>query len=159
MVQVYMRGLMKNLKQVLEYLNTVPNINAGGCGVSALAVLRWARANDEELLDDAILTGLYNFSGAYNANCKVIRDEKGVAQVPSHFAWCFNHDYYDSNGVMKISRFPYVQHIPLKHAEEFLLNALNSANNGWNNDFSRNLHIEDIEANLGINLSDVELRI
>ena len=36
---------IKTLKQVQKFLSNIPNINRGGCGISALALYRWLENN------------------------------------------------------------------------------------------------------------------
>ena len=40
-----------DLQEALACLNSIPNINRGGCGLSALAIYRWCKKNGIEVSD------------------------------------------------------------------------------------------------------------
>lgn len=61
------------LKQVLEYLNDIPRINHGGCGVSALATYRWLEQNYGNRDIEIIYCYKYYNKDRYDNNEKALR--------------------------------------------------------------------------------------
>ena len=136
------------IDQVQKYLNSIPNINAGGCGISALSIYRWLKKNNK--LDDTKFIYLYREKYRYLNNSSILKKKNGKPQAPSHIALLYDGQFIDSSGEIKLT-YGWVQIID---EEEFLKETLNNLND-WNNMFDRN-NIPKIEGYLGIDLSDIK---
>ena len=121
----------KTLKDVQKYLNSIPNINCGGCGYSALAMYEWLKKN-KQLEKDTKIVYLYSFRG-----------ERGV---PNHAVLYHKGKYLDSNGKYKVYRdFPTKQMRKKDVKDSFF-------DSDWNSMFNRNKYVPLIEKKLGITL-------
>lgn len=146
---------MKTLEQVLEFLDNIPNINSGGCGISALAVYKWLKKNDA-LSEDFAIVYLHRWD-TYDrdTNRSFLKGENDNATACSHAIFRYNGVYYDSEGKNESSvRDDNSVIIPAEHVERFMKASLKDGN--WNTSFNRAKGVKVIESNLGIEL-DVEV--
>ncbi len=141
--------IILTLSDVQEYLETIPSINRGGCGISALAIFRWLKLNNEN--DDTKFVFLYNQKSDYLNNKKVLKGQDGNPSVPGHCCLLYDGKFIDSAGKYDISNYSWLQIID---EEEFITKSLNEQDS-WNHSFDRE-YIKQIEAKLKIDLSDVE---
>lgn len=138
---------MNVIGKALKFLNSIPNINSGGCGIAALAMYRYLKKNKLLPKDFKILF-------LYNNNCKSLYDanRKGGNFGANHIVFWFNGNLYDTDGLFEIEYTDYKYILPASIKK--LLAALND-DNGWNPMFKREKQIPKIERRLKINLSDV----
>ncbi len=140
---------MKKLKQVQKYLNKIPNINKGGCGISTLAMFRWLKENTA--VGNTKFVFLYSDKDRYLNNQKVLRDKRRKAEVPNHSCLLFQGEFIDSTGLLDISNFAWIQ---IVDEEEFLIRVLDNVKD-WNWGFDRN-YIKKIEKKLKLDLEDIK---
>jgi hypothetical protein len=146
---------MKRLKDVQQFLNSIPNINCGGCGISALAMYRWLKKNDRLKDEKAKFIFCYK---SYNEdkflnNEEVLKKGEGNIKAPTHVVIHFKKRYIDSEGTVDIREYKHRQHI---EDEDFMVKTNNSS--GWNEMFNR-CHLENIQGFLGIDMSDILTRV
>lgn len=147
------------LNDVLDYLNSIKDINEGGCGISALAIYRWLKQkNDDSHLSIMYLYSKFNWNAEtyYVNNEKRLRNGDGRLCVPSHVVVLYNGKCYDSGGEVYIVSYRFIQNIP---NDSYLVNTINNPEmNEWNDTFVKNNDIiSEIEEKLGINLSDIKI--
>lgn len=145
----------KTLKDVQEFLNNIPFINYGGCGISALSMYRWLQKNNE-LKDTKFVYFYCSYDKKeYLNNKQVLRNGNGKPMGCAHA--CILHDgkFTDSSGVINnISKFKWTQIID---EEEFIKQSVNNVDE-WNPTFNRESFLNNIEEELGIDLSDIKKR-
>ena len=122
--------------KVLDILDQIPCINAGGCGISSLAMSRWLKKNCR------INVTFY----AYDYGCSEIID------VPAHIFIYFDGKFLDSSGEVS----PQYQNDACPLSEKYLLILINHHRHHWNSSFNREKYVPYIETLLDIDLSDVE---
>jgi ribosomal protein L39E len=140
---------MKTLKSVEKFISKIPYINAGGCGIAALAMYRWIENNKPKLLDKTEILFIYKDDEKdYKINCKLLKTKKTVLKVPCHVVIKANNKIYNS-----MHWRTYQKH---KVTLEHLINTINNTNN-WNDTFYRNPNTSIISKKLNVNLTDVKL--
>lgn len=145
---------MKTLKEIQQYLNSIPYINEGGCGISAYAMYLWLNKN--KLINKSLFKKSFKFVLLYRSysedfyinNQNVLRNHSGNAVAPAHMVIYYNNKYLDSTGVVDISEYKWVQHVT---DEWFIQNCINNIIT-WNNSFDRK-HVPQIESMLNIELN------
>lgn len=147
---------MKQFTKVLEYLNSVDNINRGGCGIAALAIHRWLEKNN--MLRDTKIVFLYDYitRSIYDTNYQILKNNNnGIPEGAPHIVVKRLKKYIDSEGVLsaKYINFRYV--FRLEVDSEFLLTAINNNLHVWNASFNRKKELPRIAKRLKIDLSDV----
>lgn len=147
--------MIATLDDVLDFLDGIPNINAGGCGVSALAIYRWCKAHDIEI-DSEPFVLLCNDGDELRANNRYIR--KGDFQSTSipHIVTKIGDRLWDSTG-SDLDGEGWIAHHVYEcnpFGEDGLVQMLNE--NGWNFSFERDEWLPIIAGKLEIDLSDVE---
>lgn len=156
---------IETLDDVTKYLNDIPFINSGGCGVSALAIARWLHKNNVRLNiqfimgydgpDGFVRNSQQVFNNAVPDKSKINRDQEPVA--PSHCGVIFN--LMDGRGTQMVDcekRFD-ILHYNYSHSfydESILLKSVNNIIT-WNDCFSRK-YVKKIAKTLQINLSDID---
>ncbi len=142
---------MKTLNDVLLYLNRIPGINSGGCGVAALAIYRWLMAQGEK---DLTIDFFYVSSDKHDkeANSQLIQKGELELIAPSHVAVGRGHTLIDSHGIDEIAeRYNFGHSVN----EEIMVATLNNRDS-WNTYFDRK-HTKRIAKTLKINLSDIDI--
>jgi hypothetical protein len=145
-----------NLNQLIMQLSLIPNINYGGCGISALTMWRWLKANDQLHSDTEVVLLYRNCSDdLIEYNHAVLQQERRDIDVPTHIALYHNGIYIDSTSIfgkqVDINRYDRHQHITHHNSEQVLIECINrpsayDGNDGprWNLMFSRHhVHIID----------------
>jgi len=148
---------LQSLKSTLKFLNCVPAINTGGCGISALAIYRWCRANDI-CVSDRPFTFVWRNGNEWESsnNDELLENgELDLVEVPNHIVIELYKGLYDSNGQQNDNCHPFIVHQEYKLNEKELLAVINRPNGGWNSSFRRARQIPEIENKLNIDLSDV----
>lgn len=137
----------KTFEQVRNYLSTVPSINYGGCGISALSMILWLRQNENY---DAKITFCYCDLYSYNRNKSHIRNKDSELNVPSHVAIIYKGKRYDSKGQLPKStgwhRFEYFHRVSF----DVLIDVIDEIDD-WNDSFDRK-YVKQIEQKLGVSL-------
>jgi hypothetical protein len=142
---------MKTLKSVEKFISTIPYINAGGCGIAALAIYRWIENNKPELLNKTEILFIYmDDEKDYKTNCKLLQTKKTVLKVPSHVVIKVKRKLYND-----MYWRTYKKHtVTLKH----LINTINNTKKyNWNTMFYRDPNTSIISKKLNVNLTDVKL--
>lgn len=132
-----------------NFLDSLPYINAGGCGISAYAMYLWLKKEDK-LPKNFKLVFLHHTSSEeeFLNNRKVLVEGKGEIYAPEHVAVKYKGDILDSSGVVSTSRYGLFFEIPLDRAEDYIVNSLNT--DDWNSAFNRAMCTAIIEKELGI---------
>lgn len=142
---------MKTLKSVQNVLNSICDINYGGCGISALAMYRWLK-NNNKLKGNESFTYLYiSFDNCFYENDPILKKEvdRRLSSC-SHIMLNRGGKHYDSEGSNVKSRFTRKHK---KITEEQLIESLNFGE--WNDTFDRETYIPFIEKKLNVDLSDI----
>jgi len=139
-------------EQVRGILQTIPNINSGGCSISMLAMFKWLAKNGLYKPNTKFVY-LYRYDdhNQYVNNKAILRDKSSGSKINAsscaHAVLLYEGVYYDSDGVVIISNYQFVEHIS---DEEFTMQSIN--NKVWNTTFSRSF-IQLIEQKLDIQLN------
>lgn len=140
----------KTLKGVLGFLNRIPYINFGGCGISALAIYKWLEKRDQ-LKEDTRIVYYYNDENDYKTNYRLAKTRRKYKSelplAPSHAVLWHDGKYIDSAGENN-EYFNYEQYIK---NPEFVLQSINNKGD-WNWTFDR-CNIPKIESGLDIKLN------
>jgi hypothetical protein len=146
-----MHGIFKytKLKETRRFLDALPCINYGGCGISAYAMYLWLK-KENQLPEDFKFIFLHYPSSkkSFLNNKRVLEEGNGQVIAPEHVAIKYNGKILDSSGTVDIDIFSLFFEIPLEKAEDYLINSLNT--NDWNSMFDRPNIIPIIEKELGI---------
>ena len=146
--------IMKTLTEVRRYLKTINYINAGGCGIAALAMYMWLKKNQPKKLYNLKIVYLYTNSRDYMYNQTNLKyNNKNNMHVPSHICLLINKKYIDVNNKISTHMYRHIQIIDVPKGATYLLNIINNpnSNNGWNYAFNRK-NVSCIEKILSINL-------
>ena len=148
-----METTIKTFNDVRKYLDDLPCINYGGCGISAFAMYKWLLK--EKLIDKTfkfvLLYRSYNQNDYLN-NKNTLRNKKGKVRAASHVCIYYDGEYLDSNEIINIQMAAFVQFVT---EEWFIISCLNNKRD-WNSDFDRK-YIKNIELKLNISLKEIEL--
>lgn len=142
---------------VLAYLDSIPAINKGGCGISALAIYRWCKANGVPVSDRPFVILCRSKEGAERNDTALNRGDLDAITIP-HVVIEVNGTLWDSTGSESQSQglfqeIPY--RTPYHLSEHELLETLNEQYDRWNETFRRKSSIPKIERRLQVDLSDV----
>jgi hypothetical protein len=137
--------------QARELLDGIPNINFGGCGIAALALVRWRKANG---FKDAEIVYYEDDQYDFQRNERAL--ESGTYDdmiAPVHVLLKIGSRWYDTEGEYSPPEDDdYLFHtIPI----EALVTTINVAE--WNDDFMRGIYTPIISELLHVDLSDIEL--
>lgn len=145
-----------DFEERLYRLNEINNINAGGCGVAAVAIYRFLTQNG---LYSKYLSFAFAYKGwdasLYESNLnKHNNGNYDELEVPSHVVLKFKNKFFiDSNGYDTDPQYDLFHDV--SH-DEVLINVNHS---GWNWIFDRRKEIPKIEKILNVNLSDIDLTV
>lgn len=143
---------IKTLKDVRKFLTNIPFINYGGCGIAALAIIRWIKKNFNE--DISYIYFVHTMFNPYiSENNQFVKEGKGMIYAPSHVYISFRGKIFDVNSYTK--KTDMLSPLQFK-SEEVLVMALNNVKS-WNCAFNRHDAIQKIEAYLDISLSDIKI--
>jgi hypothetical protein len=146
----------QTLESILNCLDSIPKINSGGCGISALAIYRGCKKNGIEISDRPFIF-LWRAGDEWEAQTNDAMLSEGkidLVEVPSHIMIEVHDGNYDSTGLQD-DVYPYTVRQEYKLSEAELLNVVNRVD-GWNDSFKRARHIGKIELGLGVDLSDIK---
>ena len=146
----------RRLSTALNRLNKIETISMGGCGISALAIYRWCKANNIQIKDRPFV---FLWSGYYKQDAErndTLLSEGRISdvEVPSHVVIRLYGTEFDSEGDNAGTSWNIHQTYLLNETE--LLTIINESN-GWNAMFDREELVPEIEQALGVDLSDVNL--
>ncbi len=141
----------KTFEEVRNYLQAIPHIHCGGCGISAYAMYLWLKAN-KQLPNDFKFVFCYACydEDNYMNNQNVMRTKNGNVAAPCHIGIVYNGkyiEYIDCCEEINISGYKYIQ---FANEEWFIKNAIDNVST-WNNTFDRRL-VNKIEKRLKIKL-------
>lgn len=152
-----------SIERVMRSLNRIPNINQGGCGVAALVLYRWLKAQgakpeilfhyDKENSCTCDICRTIGDSSVHNRSI-ITGDLKAQPVAPNHCTIKLPEVIFpiDSSGSYLMGLSDKTHTVP----ETFLIKAINHGQ-GWNKDFDRS-YIIRIEQETGIDLSDIRPR-
>ena len=134
----------KTFDEVRNYLSGISAINAGGCGISALAMALWVKKNEKQ---DVQFTFCYRrtFLGDYATNKRLLKCNQSLL-VPQHVVILYKHRRYDCNGKIPSDKYKYSHRVSLNT----LINTVNDIYS-WNDAFDRD-NVKNIERKLNIKL-------
>ncbi|MFO7969745.1 MAG: hypothetical protein R6U15_06550 [Candidatus Izemoplasmatales bacterium] len=149
-IQKFMQK-MRTLKQVQKYLDDIPNINSGGCGVSALAMKKWLKKNKNKDVKIKFLYRGHEF--AYMKNDEILKgNEKENLRAPAHCCIIYGKKHKDSTGDILLRDFSTRHEIP---NDKMFIDCVKD-DSTWNPCFERDMYIPKIEKDLGISLKEVK---
>jgi len=141
----------KTFKEVQEYLGNIKYINAGGCGIAALAMYRWLKKNNQS--KNTSFMFLDNEWMMFQNNKKCLETNNGTPGSCGHVVLLHGNKFIDCYGnYYNVEKFSYRLRIL---SEDFLVNAINNIST-WNTDFNRKKEISKISKHLHIDLSDIK---
>lgn len=142
--------LEAQFKAVQDFLNEIPAINYGGCGLSAYAMFLWLQKNNMLTEDTQIVFLHHSYSERdFQTNQSFYLQGVGNPVAPEHVVIYRNGKYIDSSGVYtRANEYSFKLAVSLDRAENFLVNSLND--NNWNSWFNRPCVAPMIEKELGI---------
>ena len=149
-----------NFDFMLGQLNDIGYINSGGCGVSALATLKWIEKFESHMLSQCVIVfGYYNFqSSIYEQNQRAIDGEENGFGVSSHIFIEIDNVPYDSHGNMNLDKWSMFHKFDLSNGMSNLMSLINEPDGyTWNKSFNRDIQVPLIESALGIDLSSVSI--
>lgn len=140
--------LQEDLTYVCGILDSIPNINDGGCGLAALAIVRYLRKQGHEI-ENPFRVIYYDTSRYYvERNKEAIENGEHLERTP-HIIVEIGEKVYDSTGEFCEDTYNYINEVP----EHILVLTLNT--DKWNKCFNRVKWYPHIVDTLGIDLSDV----
>lgn len=142
--------LEAQFQAVQDFLNEIPAINCGGCGVSVYAMFLWLQKNNM-LTDDVKIVFLHHSYSAkdFKTNQSFYLQGVGNPVAPEHVVLMRKGVMLDSSGVyVEANNYSYSLTVSLDKIEDFLVYSLND--DSWNSWFERPLVVPMIEKELGI---------
>ena len=129
---------------VRHFLGKVPNINLGGCGISALVLFDHARAAG---LEPKIIFGYIPWAGGFDENQEYKRGIRPHAESAAHIFISIGDKDHDSEGEYeREGHWKFDSQITREH----LVNAIRHG--GWNPCFEREKWLPKIEQFIGYKL-------
>jgi hypothetical protein len=138
--------ILKGLEEIRKYLDSIKNINYGGCGYSALAMYLWLKKQGYPYMHRISFVYLYSSTyHYYEINTKFIKHNEGLPTSCSHIMLKVRGKLLDSTpnglGVDPVKRHNNITEETLR---------LSLQNGGWNDSFDAPKHLPKIEKKLGI---------
>lgn len=134
---------------VRKFLDTIPSINAGGCGISTYAMYLWLKKMGLLNSDCGAIFLHYSYSADnFLTNKGTLEEGKGNLKTPEHVAILYKGIIYDSTYEINPDSYDYMLAVPLDKVEDFLVQALNG--DDWNRRFDRPAAVKMIEETLQI---------
>jgi hypothetical protein len=140
---------LKDFKSVMCMLSSIPNINSGGCAISAIAMLLWLKRHNPST--DVNVVYLYDCKRDYNINNKFINGKSSDVRACSHAVLYVDGNYIDCNGTVNVLNYGYKHTFDTVSLAVNTLKALN-----WNPMFDRNSYLPIIEERLDIDIFSYE---
>lgn len=133
--------LTTELMEVRNLLNEIPYINAGGCGISALAMYMYSKKNFNKI-PKIIFT--YREIYHLNINDKFLSSDSNSTIPPSHALLKYEDKYFDSNKIINKPTRSFEHEVTI----DLLIESLKYRDR-WNNMFDWK-HLKAIEKKLNI---------
>ena len=134
-------SLITELIEVRNFLNEIPCINAGGCGISALAMYIYSKKNFNKI-PKIIFT--YREIYYLNINNKFLSSDSAFAIPPAHALLKYEDKYFDSNEIINKPTRPFEHEITIN----LLIKSL-EFRGAWNHTFNWK-YLKAIEEKLNI---------
>ncbi len=133
-----------DLKDVQTELIKIPDLNQGGCGISALAMYKALKDSD----DNIGFVFMYKKLNAevFNHNETILGGVSQLPKAPNHVGILYKGELIDSNGKIDLKKYSLIQFVDYK----FLIDAINNSDS-WNEVFDRR-KADLIEEKLGVKL-------
>lgn len=131
---------------VREYLDDIPYINSGGCGIAALSMYRWLLKNEKVICYIKFYHRSLEDRDINQHRCS----NNLFLRAPAHVTIEYMGKDYDSRGAYTGGMGSYY----VLATENELVRSLNYADN-WNDSFERYEWVDVIEEELEINLGDI----
>jgi len=149
------KDLLKGLSKVRKFLDSIPYINGGGCGYSALAMYRWLEKHNYNM-DEVSFTFLY-ISGddSFSINEEFLMGLRAYPTSCSHVLIRIGDELYDSSGGLEF--FKENWYVANRHDYldiDFLLLSLKYGE--WNDLFDRHAEIPKIAEKFSIELKIIK---
>ena len=138
---------LETLTDVTKYLDSIPDINSGGCGVAALAIYRWLKKQGKK---SQIVFGYGGWNCGFSRNESLKNGTNETPSACSHAVVLYNGNYYDSNGESIDPPYSQNHSLPIW----VVVKTLNTRD--WNSEFDRR-YIRQIAKDLNVNLSDIKI--
>ena len=159
----------ETLDDVRAYLDQIPNINYGGCAISAYAMYLWLEKNNQLNNDTTIVYG-YSFDhdgdevSELENNVKNHNFNEDSINSCSHAMLFHNGKYYDSSRVVDDFKnefdFSLLYFIPKEVLKKFMYFSLQEGRGfKWNTAFKRKYNVPLIENNLDIKIFEAAYAI
>lgn len=136
----------KTFHEVRSFMNTIPCINHGGCGISALAMYD---AAVKEKLNSKIVYA-YDWWNSETINQQYKKGKTLYAASAAHVMISINDVLYDSEGEKEYDDFEWFLSADDEITREHLVNSLNHGS--WNPIFDRKTWLPVIEKFIGYKL-------
>lgn len=152
---------MKNFQELRDYLKTIPNLNEGGCLISAYSMYLYLRKTKQLPNDFKI------YHIARPELQRFMLDKSFNSDTPEKYAVGCDHALIYTNGMvfdseeerlLDIDIIASVNSIKIDPSgkERHILAHINVA--GWNKKFDRSTYVPQIANELGIDLSNIKLK-
>lgn len=143
------------LKKTMKFLNSIPLINRGGCGIAAALLYRISTL--EESISNRHIILLYDYENEYFYKRNLERTKCGESPffAANHIVFGFNGIYIDAkNENFNINIFPYK--VECKYNE--LLDIIRNSSI-WNYEFDRDRYLPFIDSFLSIEFKTSGLKL
>lgn len=142
--------LPPKLQELRTLLGNISSINAGGCGIAALAMYKVAKEHDLPVH----IVYLYDdwFRDAFENNTAFMNKKGTFADSCNHIVLEINGIFFDSKTIdMNISKYN------MRHSVSESLLMASLKNNVWNPYFKRDIYVPQIDKWLGYKLLPDEM--
>ena len=151
---------MKDLKEIRQYLDSIPDINRGGCLVAAFSIYLYLKKNGGLTKDFRIIEIDEDMVSRYQNALQYLKDDYHQhVESCGHAVIFMNGKVYDSTIDKDISDMPnaliYGVFIDPVNNEQKIIDQINNAS--WNESFDRKRWIPEIAEYFDIDLSMMKL--
>jgi hypothetical protein len=137
--------IMKKIEPTRQLLNGIPNINVGGCGISALAMIKNIQKEFEFTPEIYFSYGSYD-KCLFQNNKKYLQENNySKCEAPGHVLLKINGKYFDSGKIIDNPTRPLYHIVPY----EMLMDTIKNEDS-WNSMFNRKKWAPYIEKELNI---------
>ena len=144
---------MKSLNDVKVFLNNIPNINKGGCGIALFSLYKWLEKNNK-LSKFKFIYMHRSKSEEYENNRKFLNNENIKPCAPCHCFLKIGNRYIDSRDDWDEEELKKWGSYELKTDDiNFLIKSIKNKSS-WNCRFDRD-NIFKIEKGLNISLNEI----
>ena len=146
---------IEEFEDVRNYLDTIPAISQGGCGISAIAMFRWL-VNHKFSKDDINFVMGYKDLNEFADNSIAFCGDEDLPFACSHIGILIQ--YNDRDTIIDCnSRWFFSNYVQSQVVNEnAMISSINQINQ-WNGCFNRKKYVPLIEKKLKINLRDIKL--